>query len=141
MSCGEDDIITVEAYQVKSITNTVICVMGGIHSEILCNHKLLEKLLKESLAEDRFTILGNVSHDFKPHGFSDVELLKESHASIHTYPEFSSLQIILNTCRGRGDGRRVLEALRNKINPKTFVVSEVEANLESLELDYRGSWL
>ena len=131
----------VEAYQVKPVTNTVMCLMKGVDSQILHNHGFLEKSLKEALARDHFTILGNVFYDFEPHGFSDVELLKESHASIHTYPEFSGLQVILNTCRGRNDGRRVLELFRDMIKPKAFTVCELEADFTFLKFTYQGSWL
>jgi S-adenosylmethionine decarboxylase len=43
-------------------------------------------------------ILGQLEHKFQPCGVSIVLLLSESHASIHTYPEYRACFIDLFTC-------------------------------------------
>ena len=78
---------------------------------------------------------------FEPHGYTKVELLSESHAAIHTYPEYDRLVVMLNTCRGPCDGRHVFERMRAKIKPTHFAVCEVEMDLISLTLTSKGSWV
>lgn len=55
--------------------------------------------------------LGEVYHDFSPHGFTGVVCLSESHISIHTWPEHKliNLDIYLSNFERNNDG--TVEAL------------------------------
>jgi S-adenosylmethionine decarboxylase len=50
------------------------------------------------------TILAHVAHKFEPCGVSVVLMLSESHASVHTYPEYNACFLDIFTC---GDQIRV----------------------------------
>lgn len=50
------------------------------------------------------TILAHLEHKFDPHGVSVVLMLSESHASVHTYPEYNACFLDIFTC---GDQIRV----------------------------------
>lgn len=54
----------------------------------------IEKFLKEC----GFEILGTLSHDFAPQGFSCVILIAESHFAIHTFPEEKQTYIQISSC-------------------------------------------
>lgn len=43
-------------------------------------------------------IVGEVTHQFQPHGYTLLYLLSESHFSIHTYPEYQSCYIDIFCC-------------------------------------------
>jgi len=44
------------------------------------------------------SIIGEAESRFSPHGVSMVFLLSESHASIHTYPEYNACFLDIFTC-------------------------------------------
>jgi S-adenosylmethionine decarboxylase len=44
------------------------------------------------------SIIGQAESRFSPHGVSIVFLLSESHASIHTYPEYNACFLDIFTC-------------------------------------------
>lgn len=73
-------------------------------SYIGCDHKALSNAenLKESMTNavkaSGANLLNSVDYVFPPDGFSMVLLLSESHASIHTYPEYNTCFIDLFTC-------------------------------------------
>ncbi len=50
------------------------------------------------ISQLRLTVCGTLKHDFPQGGFSGVILLAESHAAIHTAPEFGLAFIYLATC-------------------------------------------
>jgi S-adenosylmethionine decarboxylase len=43
-------------------------------------------------------VVGEVCHQFQPHGYTLLYLLSESHYSIHTYPEYKSCYIDIFCC-------------------------------------------
>jgi S-adenosylmethionine decarboxylase len=60
-------------------------------------HKLFmtyEKLLKQS----GFSILKSCEHTFKPHGWTCMWLLGESHLALHTFPESKTTYLELASC-------------------------------------------
>lgn len=62
-----------------------------------------------------------LSHDefiFQPNGFTMAILLSESHASIHTYPEFKACFVDLFTCGNRCSSKAFDKVLRNYLKPK-----------------------
>lgn len=102
------------------IGHEISCVMYGISASLLNNSKKLKDILVGALKKDNFTILDEVSHRFSPQGISIFVLLAESHASIHTYPEYSSLHFNFYSCRGKGDCKRTFEIFRKAINPSSI---------------------
>ena len=58
----------------------------------------LKKVMLDAVKKSNATILDFSSHEFKGGGFSMIVLLSESHASIHTYPEYGSCFIDIFTC-------------------------------------------
>jgi S-adenosylmethionine decarboxylase proenzyme len=72
------------------------------------------------------TILNKVHHVFPPNGVTLVYLLSESHASIHTYPEYGCCFVDLFTCGTNCSSERFDKALRSylqpqKINARLFI--------------------
>ncbi|TGK10312.1 adenosylmethionine decarboxylase [Leptospira fluminis] len=54
--------------------------------------------MEEAIQSIGATILNKVEHRFDPHGVTILFLLSESHASIHTYPEYGSCFLDIFTC-------------------------------------------
>jgi len=68
--------------------------------------------------------LGEVYHNFEPGGFTGVICLSESHISLHTWPEFSkiNLDIYLSNYLRKNDGtvKALLEEIRSYFNAKVL---------------------
>ncbi len=78
-----------------------------------------QELLKElhrAAKLANMTVLGAEWHKFKPHGFTAMLLLAESHISIHTYPESGYAAIDIFTC-GSGETEKALAHLQAVLQP------------------------
>jgi S-adenosylmethionine decarboxylase len=64
------------------------------------------------------TILKSSSWIFPPDGLTMVLLLCESHASIHTYPEYGACFVDLFTCGEKCSAEKFDEAIRAYLKPK-----------------------
>ncbi|MBI5254614.1 adenosylmethionine decarboxylase [Candidatus Falkowbacteria bacterium] len=101
----------------------ISCVMLGVDKTLLCDNKQLEKIFREALTADNFTMLEFTKHDFQPHGYSSLIILSESHAGIHTYPEHGTLFFYLHSCRGENDGEKALQYMQDKLQPEKVDIS------------------
>ena len=59
----------------------------------------MHELLDDLCAKYDFTILSKTQHIFEPHGLTILDMLSESHISIHTFPEQHYLAFDIYTCR------------------------------------------
>jgi len=66
--------------------------------EILKDVEYLKKALQNALEISGASIVGNIFHEFSPHGVSGVFLIKESHFSIHSWPEYKYAAVDFFTC-------------------------------------------
>lgn len=84
----------------------------------LCDLEGLHKAMDNAVMASGATILKKNSHTFPPHGLTSVYLLSESHASIHTYPEFGTCFVDLFTCGDNCTAEAFDKALRAYLKPK-----------------------
>lgn len=130
-------------YQSAPVGNRILAELFFDNPDLLLNNDYLERIATESLECDNFGILGKLRHDFEPQGLTLLFLLKESHLAIHTYPEHSSLDWELYSCRGEGDGRKAFNYFVNQTQPSLVtdgkdnrVVVDLKTALEEDLLDY-----
>jgi S-adenosylmethionine decarboxylase proenzyme len=64
------------------------------------------------------TLLDKSSYVFYPDGVTVVYLLSESHASLHSYPEFGACFVDLFTCGDNCSAKEFDAALRAYLNPQ-----------------------
>jgi len=128
------NLLAIMTYESSPIGTEISCVMHGINIEILNNNILLKQIFLKALMEDNFKILDEVSHIFQPQGYTFVTLLAESHAAIHTFPEYNSLFFYLYSCRGQNDGRKTIKYLKQILNPSHMDMSERDIVVKSTKL-------
>ena len=66
--------------------------------EHLNDRPLIIEALREAAKIAKSTLLGEVNHQFNPHGVTALALLAESHISIHTWPEDGYAAVDVFTC-------------------------------------------
>lgn len=71
--------------------------------EVLKSKERLVSSLTEAVQVAGATLLQVASYEFAPAGVTIVALLSESHASIHTYPEFNACFVDFFTCGDQCD--------------------------------------
>lgn len=54
-----------------------------------------------ALSRAELQVLKLVQHDFKPQGLTAMALLSESHASLHTWPEYDLIALDVFSCTSR----------------------------------------
>jgi S-adenosylmethionine decarboxylase len=79
----------------------------------------LENALEKAIQASGATILSKARHVFPPTGLTAVYLLSESHASIHTYPEFGACFVDLFTCGDNCSSLPFDQILRDYLKPET----------------------
>jgi len=95
--------------------------------EILDDEALIEKTLKKAAETAELQIVGVSTHRFEPQGISSIVIIKESHISIHTWPEYGYAAVDIFVCKGRP-----LKALRfivGTFRPKQVKVTRIERGI------------
>ncbi len=95
-----------------------------------------EEAMDRAVGASGATILDHRSYTFLPYGFTKIYLLSESHASIHTYPEFGSCFVDLFTCGNRCSAENFDAALRSYLKPKEVNARFFLRHLSIDELPY-----
>ena len=101
----------------------VLVEMHGCNSKKLDDFSLISKAMKDAAIIAGATIVGDVFHQFSPHGVSGAVVIAESHLTIHTWPEFGYAALDLFTCGESVDPwkafdflGKILEATRTETN-------------------------
>src|SRR5689334_15746778 len=112
-----EDKLSPPAYQFKG--QHFLASYCDCDHEALTDLKALEQAMLSAAEKSGATILKSASHAFLPeNGFTMVILLSESHASIHSYPEFNACFIDLFTCGEHCSSEYFDQALQSYLKPK-----------------------
>lgn len=106
---------------------------AGIHliadfwgGKILEDRPKIEKILRKAARCANNTPLKFLYHRFKPQGITAILLLKESHLSLHSWPELDYLAIDIFTCGKKTKPQRALEYLKKQLQPKKVKVKIIK---------------
>lgn len=88
------------------------------NQEALTNVEELAKALEAAAIASGAKILSTSKYVFPGNGLTMVILLSESHASIHTYPEFGACFIDLFTCGHHCCAKKFEEILQGYLKPQ-----------------------
>lgn len=93
-------------------------------SEILKRTSTIEQIMVEAAKAANLSIVSQAFNQFEPHGVSGFLVLKESHFSIHTWPEHSCAAVDLFTC-GSSEGTLAISYLRTALEAKQVNIKEI----------------
>ncbi len=116
----------------------------GCATDLLNNEQHIRSAMLEAARATGATVVGEVFHEFNPHGISGVVVIAESHLAIHTWPEYGYAALDLFTCGDLTDPYKGFDVLRMKLCAKRFEVKEFfRGRLEPLsgKLRYKPSYV
>ncbi|MCO6457558.1 MAG: adenosylmethionine decarboxylase [Pirellulaceae bacterium] len=101
-----------------SLGRHLLADLLGVRPDLLRDEPYLDGLLRTALQQAGFHILRLDSHKFPGAGagVTSLALLSESHAAIHTYPEYEYLALDVFSC-GAADPQVVLDQVVSALRP------------------------
>lgn len=94
----------------RKLGHHFVCEAVDCNKELLDNQVEITNIMLKACIDGGAGILGHVSHKFSPQGVTVVVGLSESHASIHTWPEYGYAMLDVCTC-GDVDPKGILEKI------------------------------
>lgn len=85
----------------------------------------LFEMMNEIKDKLKLNVLNYIFNNFEPYGCSILYLLSESHMSIHTYPEYSSLSLDLYTCNKDSDLNEICHIIYKYFNKSCRIVKKI----------------
>ncbi|UDM81151.1 adenosylmethionine decarboxylase [Vagococcus fluvialis] len=101
-------------YDLKECNSEVLTSVDNVRDKM--NH--MSQLFKLNVVEEKF-------HQFKPYGVSGVMVLKESHFTIHTWPEHNYAAVDLFICEETVDESKFMEELQVIFDSKRCELKKV----------------
>jgi spermidine synthase len=104
----------------------VLAELDGIDPALLDDPALLAATLRSAVSQAGAKVFDVVSHRFEPHGVTVLALLAESHASVHTYPEFGTMFADVFTCGDQADPELAIRLLATALDAGAARLSVVD---------------
>lgn len=96
----------------------------------LNNETLLLTLVTEAAKVAGAHVLQASVHRFSPMGCSIVVILKETHISIHTWPEFGFAALDIFLCGESLDPHVAWEHIKEQLKPEEFTLKELPRTIK-----------
>lgn len=103
----------------------VLAEFAGVAPALLDDAAGIQIALRRSLDSAGATVCEMIARRFQPHGVTVLALLSESHASVHTYPEFGTLFCDVFTCGEAADPAFAVDLLAVELAARSTTISTV----------------
>ncbi|MEM0445401.1 MAG: adenosylmethionine decarboxylase [Nitrososphaerota archaeon] len=133
------------AYNSKGLGRHIIVELYGCNPEILSDADTLLEILTEAAVCSGATIIGKYVERFDGGGgVSAIVVIKESHISLHTWPELRYASLDIFTCGENTDPWKSYEFVIEKMRPASVSTLEIVRGLNvsrgvDLRLEAGGS--
>lgn len=114
---------------VRALGRHIIVEAFDCDLETLNDTKILRSMLLNAVKAANMTICGEVFHEFSPHGVTGVVVVKESHISIHTWPEYCYASIDIFTCGNHSNPWKAYRHIVETLKPKRIQVIELKRGM------------
>ncbi len=115
--------------KIEQLGRHILAEFYNCDKEILNNHDLIEKYMKQAAIEAKATIVQSVFHMFNPWGVSGAVVIQESHLTIHTWPEYGYAAVDLFTCGEEVNPWLAFGHLEKKLKAEKTETNEVPRGL------------
>lgn len=93
----------------------IVAELRDCNKDDLNNTDLLLDILLNGCKNGGAGIIGHLEHKFTPHGVTVLVLLSESHASIHSYPEYGYAALDSFTCGNHVNPHIIVDYIHSKL--------------------------
>jgi len=100
----------------KYLGTHILAELHECDKDKLNDRAFIEKELLKAIESSGATIITYEFHKFFPIGVSGVVIIAESHASIHTWPEYRYAALDIFTCSKNINPMKTLEIMKNKLD-------------------------
>lgn len=116
-------------YNYNFFGNHIIAELYEVSEDKIGKTRKLIKVLLAGIRQAGATPIKTISHKFKPTGITVFALLKESHVSLHIYPEFKAVFFDAFTC-GTANPQIVLDEVIKFLSPRTVEIKSISRGLK-----------
>lgn len=96
----------------------IIAELYGVAKEKISRIENVQKILNRAISKSGLHVVSSNFYQFEPFGVSVVYLLRESHLSIHTWPEHEYVCLDIFTCGEDACALKTFEILLEEFKPK-----------------------
>jgi S-adenosylmethionine decarboxylase proenzyme len=97
----------------------VIAEFFGVEEGKISRVNPLRGILERIVSESGLRPIHSAFHQFEPYGVSGFFLLRESHLSVHTWPEYRYVAVDIFSCGPEQPALKALNLLIERLNPKS----------------------
>ena len=116
--------VGVATHQAQGVGKELIVEIWDPSGVDLTDQEKIRGILLRAAKSSGSTVIRSYFHRLHPGGITGFLLLKESHISIHTWPEYGYAALDFFTC-GRADSYKALEEVEKAFQPRSVSVTEV----------------
>lgn len=98
--------------------------------KIISNSIKIEKIMNEAAIISNAHIVTSCFHQFNPYGVSGVVIIKESHLTIHTWPEYSYAAIDFFTCSNEVNENVGFKYIKKALNSCKYDINKFMRGLK-----------
>ena len=91
-------------------------------SDILRNVGVVENILRDAARVGDLTIVDSFYKQFEPYGVSGASILKESHITIHTWPEHGFAALDIFVCDDNSNPLSCIQYIRDKLDSDSYEI-------------------
>jgi S-adenosylmethionine decarboxylase len=113
---------------VKTFARHLLVELYGCDPVILNDRDALSSWMRRAAEQAGACVVAEVFHPYSPHGVTGVLVIKESHFSIHTWPEAGYAAVDFYTC-GEVAPARAAEVLERGLGARRVELLEVHRGL------------
>ncbi len=100
--------------------------LSGCNPEALRDPDRVYTMFSQAIRESGLTVVDEGYYKFSPHGFTCFLLLAESHASLHTWPEYNYCAVDLFTCAIGKDMTPLIEQLKEMFGAQSVALRHID---------------
>lgn len=104
----------------------ILAEFNIIPSTLISDTKALTNITKNLIKQSGATLVEAKVYEFTPHGYTIFLVLKESHVSIHAYPELKAMFIDVFTCGRHINPQIIADGLCNYLQPQKANIRMIE---------------
>ena len=89
---------------------------------ILSHSNIIKDIIEEASEIGKFSTVESFYKQFKPYGVSGATILKESHITIHTWPEYGFAAVDIFLCDENCEPEKAIKFLSKKLKSDNYEV-------------------